>query len=132
MLIPGQAKPMIRNGHCRLPQVRCTSTVAAPPAWSAPQNSPLGEGFYQSLRDGENAQIPAIDPARIGGVIAWAQRPADDGRRIVLDVDDVARQAGPLHLADQASRLHGEPGFLFHLPHQRLGVRLTWLNAPAG
>ena len=108
---------------------------------SGTQNTPTSESFDQTFRDWHPRKFADRDPARLGRVVAGAERSAGDRGRVIPDVEDdvvlAACGGGAVlawspHPAEQRSRLHRQAGFLPHFPHQRLGVRLAGLDPPAG
>jgi hypothetical protein len=99
---------------------------------SLPQNIPTGKGFRQTLRGGQRFQLAVRHPARLGRVVARAQRSAGDRGRIVPDVEDITALAWSPHRADQPPWLDRQARFLAHLPYQRLGVRLAGFDPAAG
>ena len=99
---------------------------------SGAQNTPTGEGFDQTFRNRQPREFADRYPARVGRVVARPERAPRDRGRVIPDVEDVATGGGSPHAPEQRSRLHRQAGFLPHLPHQRLGVRLARLDPPAG
>src|ERR1700749_5311729 len=67
-------------------------------------------------------------PARSRGVISRAQCATDDRDGIIPDVDDGPVEERALDPAEQPAHLDGQVRLLEHLPGERLGVRLTWLD----
>jgi hypothetical protein len=97
-----------------------------------PQNSPAGEGFDQALGNLQGIQFCGVHPSRFRGVIARAQRATGNRGHVIPDVDHGLVKARPLYPAEQAAHLDGEARLLEHLPDQRVGIRFTWLDTPAG
>jgi hypothetical protein len=99
---------------------------------SRAQNAPTGKGIGQALGGWQGPQLGGVHPARVGGIVARAERSAGDRGRIVPDVEDIAVAARPPNGTEEASRLDLEARFLAHLAHECLGVGLAGLNPSAG
>src|SRR5712692_7204289 len=97
-----------------------------------PEDAPTGKRLDQALGNVQRIEVPGRYPARVGRVVAGAQRAPDDGGRIVPDVDDRPVEAGPPYAAEQPAHLHGQARLLAHLPDQRFGVGLARLDPAAG
>ena len=88
---------------------------------------PLPQGVVQQGDQRQARQRGGVAPAGVGGVVARAQRAADDRAPVVGD------QVGPAaHRADQRAGLDDQPGLLGHLPHHGFDVRLARLDPAAG
>src|SRR6266496_4565694 len=96
------------------------------------ENAPAGKGLDEALGNLQRVQVAGWHPARVLRVVARAQRPADDGDRVVPDVDDRPVESGALDPAEQSAHLHGQVRLLEHLPDQRFVVGLTRLDPPTG
>src|SRR5258705_10206478 len=96
------------------------------------QNPPTGKGFDKAVGNRQGIQVLGRYPTRVRGVVARAQRATGDRDDVVPDVDDRPVEEGALDPAEQLTHLDGQVRLLEHLPDQRFGVALTWLDPAAG